>query len=582
MKTIKILMRSLRENKKATVLSVIFVTLEVLCECALPFVMAKLIDNSGIEWRGLLIYGAILIVLATFALVCGLLSGKYSAKAAAGFSANLREDMFVKIQQFSFTNIDKFSSSSLVTRLTTDITNIQNAFSMIVRIAVRVPLMMIFSTVMAFVVSPSLAWIFLVCIPVLGGLIAFVVYKSLPYMMRVFKKYDTVNNSVHENVKAIRVVKTYVREDYENEKFAKAADDVCNDFVKGEKLIAWNTPIMNFFMYACYIIISVLGAYIITRQLHWGTLTTGELSSLISYGISILSALMMLAMIIVIIAMSAASATRISEVLQEESNICSSENAAKEVKNGDIVFENVNFKYSENAENYVLENINLNIKSGETIGILGGTGSSKTSLVNLISRLYDVSSGSVKVAGTDVRDYDTEVLRKQVAVVLQKNVLFSGTIAENLRWGDSSATAEDLQEVCRIAQADEFIQSFPDKYETYLEEGGMNLSGGQKQRLCIARALLRKPKILIFDDSTSAVDTKTDALIRKGLKAYMPQTTKIIIAQRVSSVQDADKIIIMDNGKINGIGTHEELLTTNAIYREIYETQNKIGGNGNE
>lgn len=582
MKTIKILMRSLRENKKTTVLSVVFVMLETLCECILPFIMAKLIDSSGIEWRALLIYGAILIFLATFALVCGILSGKFSAKAAAGFSANLREDMFVKIQNFSFTNIDKFSSSSLVTRLTTDITNIQNAFSMIIRIAVRVPLMMIFSTVMAFVVSPFLAWIFLICIPVLGGIIVFIVYKSLPFMMRVFKKYDAVNNSVHENVKAIRVVKTYVREDYENKKFARAADDVCNDFVKGEKIIAWNTPIMNFFMYACYIVISVLGAFIITKQLHWGTLTTGELSSLISYGISILSALMMLAMIIVIITLSAASATRISEVLQEESNIRSPENSVQEVKNGDIIFENVNFKYSENAENYVLENINLYIKSGETIGILGGTGSSKTSLVNLISRLYDVSSGSVKVAGTDVRDYDTEVLRKQVAVVLQKNVLFSGTVAENLRWGDINATAEDLREVCRIAQADEFIQTFPDKYETYLEEGGMNLSGGQKQRLCIARALLRKPKILIFDDSTSAVDTKTDALIRKGLKDYMPQTTKIIIAQRVSSVQDADKIIIMDNGKINGIGTHEELLTTNDIYREIYETQNKVGGSENE
>ncbi len=383
MKTIKILMRSLRENKKATVLSVVFVMLEALCECILPFVMARLIDNSGIEWSALLIYGAILIALATFVLVCGLLSGKFSAKAAAGFSANLREDMFVKIQNFSFTNIDKFSSSSLVTRLTTDITNIQNAFSMMIRIAVRVPLMMIFSTVMAFVISPSLAWIFLVCIPVLGGIIVFIVYKSLPYMMRVFKKYDAVNNSVHENVKAIRVVKTYVREDYENKKFAKAADDVCNDFVKGEKLIAWNTPIMNFFMYACYIVISVLGAFIITKQLHWGTLTTGELSSLISYGISILSALMMLAMIIVIISMSAASAARISEVLQAESNIRSPENAVKEVKNGDVVFENVNFKYSENAENYVLENINLDIKSGETIGILGGTGSSKLLLSTL-------------------------------------------------------------------------------------------------------------------------------------------------------------------------------------------------------
>lgn len=582
MTTVRYLMRSIRENKRTAILSIIFVALEVVCECILPFVMAELIDNSGIDWSSLLLYGGILILLATAALLSGILSGKCSARAAAGFCANLREDIFIRIQGYSFSNIDKFSASGLVTRMTTDVTNIQNAFSMIIRIAVRVPLMMIFSAVMAFVISPSLAWIFLLCIPVLGGIFVLIIMKSLPYMMRVFKKYDKLNESVHENVKAIRVVKTYVREDYEKKKFAAAADDVCRDFVKGEKIIAWNTPVMNFFMYVCYVVISVLGAYIITGRLHWGTLTTGQLSSLISYGINILSSLMMFCMIIVILSMSAASAKRIEEVLREESDLVSPQGGIRQVKDGSVDFDNVSFKYVKEAENPVLQNIDLHIRSGETVGILGGTGSGKTSLVNLISRLYDATEGTVRVGGMDVKTYDLDSLRQNVSVVLQKNVLFSGTVKENLRWGDPNASDEEMQKACVTAQADEYIRNFPDGYDTYLEEGGVNLSGGQKQRLCIARALLRKPKILILDDSTSAVDTKTDATIRKALKNYMPETTKIIISQRISSIQDADKIIVLEKGKITGAGTHPELLAFHKVYREIYETQNKTGGENHE
>ena len=580
MNTVKYLLRSLRENKKAAVLSMSFVTLEVVCECILPFVLAKLIDSSGVEWKSLLLYGGILAALAGVLLASGILSGKFCARAAAGFCANLREDMFGKVQNYSFSNIDRFSASGLVTRMTTDITNIQNAFSMIIRIAVRVPLMMVFSVVMAFAVSPSLAWIFVACIPVLGGIIVLILLKSFPYMTRVFKKYDRLNASVHENVKGIRVVKTYVREEYENVKFARAADDVCNDFVRGEKIIAWNTPAVNLFMYACYIVISVLGAYVIAGRLPWGSLTTGELSSLISYGINILSALMMLSMIIVIISMSAASAQRIAEVLREESAIITPEKPITEVEDGTIDFENVYFGYSGEG-NYILENIGLQIRSGETLGIIGGTGSGKTSLVNLISRLYDAAAGCVKVGGIDVREYDPASLRRSVAVVLQKNVLFSGTIRENLQWGDAAASEQEMQRACEIAQADGYIRSFPEGYDTYLEEGGVNLSGGQKQRLCIARALLRKPKVLILDDSTSAVDTKTEALIRRGLKNYLPETTKIIIAQRISSIQEADKILVLEKGRIDGVGTHAELMKSNAIYREIYETQNGTGGGGN-
>ncbi len=579
MKTIKLIMNSLRENKKNTYLSIVFVALEVVCECVLPFVMAKLIDSSGVDWRSLLIYGGLLALLATAALACGIISGRCAAKAGAGFAGNLRDDMFVKVQGYSFANIDKFSPSSLVTRMTTDITNIQNAFGMIIRIAVRVPLMMIFSIIMAFVISPSLAWVFLACVPILGGIIVLIISKATPTFSRVFKRYDALNNSVHENVKGIRVVKTYVREDYENKKFEKAADDVTNDFVHAEKIVAWLTPSMNFFMYACYIVISILGAYVITGKLGWGTLTTGDLSSLITYGINILSSLMMFAMILIMITMSVASAKRIAEVMEEESTLTDPDNALTTVADGSVDFDNVTFKYSDKAENAVLNNIDLHIKSGETVGILGGTGSSKTSLVNLISRLYDVTDGSVRVGGANVKEYDLDVLRQNVAVVLQKNVLFSGTIEDNLRWGDENATEEEMKKACEISQADEYIRAFPDGYKTYLEEGGTNLSGGQKQRLCIARALLRKPKILILDDSTSAVDTKTDALIRKGLKETIPETTKIIIAQRISSIQDADKIVVLDNGRIDGIGSHEELLATNAIYKDIYCTQNKTGGN---
>ena len=582
MSTVKYLLRSLRENKRTAALSMIFVTIEVVCECILPFVLAKLIDGSGVDWKNLLIYGGILAALAAALLASGILSGKYCARAAAGFCANLREDMFKRIQSYSFSNIDKFSASGLVTRMTTDVNNIQNAFGMTIRIAVRVPLMMVFSTVMAFAVSPSLAWIFVVCIPLLGGIILLIIYKSFPYMTRVFKKYDKLNASVQENVKGIRVVKTYVREDYEKNKFAQAADDVCNDFVRGEKIIAWNTPAVNLFMYLCYIAISTLGAYVITGQLHWGSLTTGGLSSLISYGINILSALMMLSMVIVMLSMSAASAQRIAEVLREESDILSPENPIREIKDGSVDFENVSFGYSGGAENYVLEGIDLHIRSGETVGIIGGTGSGKTSLVNLVSRLYDASEGSVRVGGRDVREYDYESLRRSVAVVLQRNVLFSGTVRENLLWGDKSASEEEIKKACETAQADGFVTSLPKGYDTFLEEGGVNLSGGQKQRLCIARALLAKPRVLILDDSTSAVDTKTDALIRKGLKDCMPETTKIIIAQRISSVRHADKIIVLENGKISGMGTHGELAESNAIYREICETQNETGGKADE
>ena len=481
--------------------------------------------------------------------------------------------MFYNIQTFSFENIDKFSTPSLVTRMTTDVWNLQMAYMMIVRIAVRCPVMIIFAAVMAFVLGGNLAWIFLAVIPVLVILLMIIMWKALPLFQKVFKKYDNLNESIQENIKGIRVVKSYVREDYEKQKFNRAADDVCKDFTRAERLLAWNSPIMQFCFYGVICAVLYIGAYIIMDSA--GSTTTGEVSQLIVYGMQILASLMMFSMVFAMIVMSLESARRICEILNEKSTLDNPENPIYEVSDGSIEFENVSFKYASNAEKNVLEGINLHIASGETIGIIGGTGSSKTSLVNLISRLYDVSEGSVKVGGHDVREYDLETLRNQVAVVLQKNVLFSGTIKENLRWGNKEATDEQLVEACKLAQADDFIQSFPEKYDTYIEQGGTNVSGGQKQRLCIARALLKNPKVIILDDSTSAVDTHTDALIRKAFREYIPTTTKIIIAQRISSVQDADRIIVLEGGKINGIGTHEELLKSNKIYAEVYYSQVK-------
>ncbi len=572
----------MRGNKKNTILAIVLVAFEVVCECIMPLAIAEMIDSSGVDWGNLLGYGAILIVLATASLLCGIFSGKFSAKAAAGFAKNLREDMFKNIQDYSFSNIDKFSSSSLITRMTTDVNNIQNAFSIIIRIAIRVPLMIIFSLVASFIISPSLAWIFAIAIPILAGLLILIISKATPTFNKVFRKYDTLNSSVQENIDGIRVVKTYVREDYEKKKFSKAADDVCKDFTRGEKIVAWNTPLVNFFMYAASAIISVLGAYIIIGVLDWGSLTTGGLSSLISYGINILSALSMLGMVIVMISMSMASADRVVEVLEESSDIVNPENAVLAVKDGSIDFNDVSFRYKKEGEENVLENVSLHLKNGESLGIIGTTGSGKTTLISLISRLYDVNDGSVEVGGLDVRKYDLVTLRNEVTTVLQKNVLFSGTIIDNMRWGNKDATIEEIKKACEIAQADEFVCSFKDGYNTFLEEGGTNLSGGQKQRLCIARAILRKPKILILDDSTSAVDTKTDALIMKGIKESLPTTTKIVIAQRVSSLTNMDHILVLDNGKINGYGTEAELLQSNSIYKEISQAQRKNGGNENE
>lgn len=588
---IKKLSKCVREYKSAAILSPIFVALEVVFECLIPFIISMLVNaidvkaGESVSLNGILIYGAILVGLSLLSLLCGVLSGVFCAKASAGFAKNLRKDLYYKVQEFSFENIDKFSTPSLVTRMTTDITNVQMAFMMIIRIAVRAPLMMIFSLVMAFVMSSTLAWIFVAVIPPLTLILILIMYKVMPLFKRVFKKYDNLNESVQENVKGIRVVKSYVREDYEKQKFDKASDDLCKDFTRAERILAWNNPVMQFFFYAVLSTVLFLGSYLILRAGNVevlrisenGGLRVGEVSQLIVYGMQILMSLMMFSFVFVMIAMSVESARRICEILDEKSTLHNPENPVYEVKDGSIDFNKVDFKYSATAERNVLEDVDLHIKSGETIGIIGGTGSSKTSLVNLISRLYDVDDGSVKVGGRDVREYDLTSLRNQVAVVLQKNVLFSGTIKENLRWGNENATDEELIEACRLAQADEFIQSFPDQYDTYIEQGGTNVSGGQKQRLCIARALLKKPKILILDDSTSAVDTKTDALIRKAFKEYIPETTKIIIAQRASSVEDADRILVMEGGRIDGIGTHEELLKNNAIYAEVYNSQNKGG-----
>ncbi len=576
---LKTLSKCIREYKTASILSPIFVTIEVVLECLIPFVIAQLINvidqtsPAAIDMGKVWMYGGILIAMAVVSLATGALAGAACARASAGFAKNVRKDMFYNIQTFSFENIDKFSTPSLVTRMTTDVWNLQMAYMMIVRIAVRCPVMIIFAAVMAFVLGGNLAWIFLAVIPVLVILLMIIMWKALPLFQKVFKKYDNLNESIQENIKGIRVVKSYVREDYEKQKFNRAADDVCKDFTRAERLLAWNSPIMQFCFYGVICAVLYIGAYIIMDSA--GSTTTGEVSQLIVYGMQILASLMMFSMVFAMIVMSLESARRICEILNEKSTLDNPENPIYEVSDGSIDFDNVSFKYASNAEKNVLEGINLHIASGETIGIIGGTGSSKTSLVNLISRLYDVSEGSVKVGGHDVREYDLETLRNQVAVVLQKNVLFSGTIKENLRWGNKEATDEQLVEACKLAQADDFIQSFPEKYDTYIEQGGTNVSGGQKQRLCIARALLKNPKVIILDDSTSAVDTHTDALIRKAFREYIPTTTKIIIAQRISSVQDADRIIVLESGKINGIGTHEELLKSNKIYAEVYYSQVK-------
>ncbi len=606
---VKKLGASVREYKKPSFMAPAFVMLETVIECLIPWIMTlllgvleiaskkatnpdaflvKLLDflTGGAENPSYLLlileFGAALMVLATISLLCGIKAGKYTAIASSGFAKNLRKDMFYKIQDFSFSNIDKFSTSSLVTRLTTDVTNVEMAYMMIIRTAVRAPFMIIFAMIMSFTINAKMALIFLCVAPLLAGGLIFIMVKAIPFFNKIFKKYDNLNESVEENIRGIRVVKSYVREDFEKEKFHKASDDVRKNFTKAEKLIALNSPLMNFCTYAGIVLIFVIGSAIIIRSentlLQWT-----ELQSFMTYSFQILMSLMMLSMIMVMIIMSIASAKRISEVLNEQSTIISPDNPLTEVKDGSVSFENVAFKYNKDADRYSVENININIESGETVGIIGATGSGKTTMVSLIPRLYDATEGVVKVAGNDVRKYDVEALRNSVAMVLQKNVLFSGTIKENLKWGDKNATNEEIVDAARLAQAHEFILARPQGYDTVIEQGGSNVSGGQKQRLCIARALLKKPKILILDDSTSAVDTHTDALIRDGLKKYIPETTKIIIAQRIASVQDADKIIIMENGTVTAVGNHEELLKNNSIYQELYYSQNKIdsdkGGN---
>ena len=572
---VKKLSKYIKEYKKDSILTPIFVIFEVVMEVVIPYLMAKIIDvgiqNSDLNY--IFKIGVILVFSAILSLTFGMLSGRYAAKASAGFAKNLRKGMFYNIQKYSFTNIDKFSTSSLVTRLTTDVTNVQQAFQMIIRILVRAPIMLIFALVMAFSISSKLAWIFVVAIPILTAILLFIATKAHPYFEKVFHKYDELNRVVGENLNAIRVVKAYNREEHEQEKFGKVNGEVYKLFKTAEKIVAFNSPVMQFTIYTCILLLSWLGAKLIVG----GTMQTGQLSSLITYAWQILSSLMMISFVFVMVIIAQSSAERIIEVLEEDSTIKNKENPIKEVKDGSIKFENVDFQYDDasDEDELPLKNINIDIKSGETIGIIGGTGSSKSTIVNLIPRLYDVKKGSIKVGGIDVRDYDIETLRNEVAVVLQKNVLFSGTIKENLKWGNKNATDEEIVRVCKLAQADPFIQEFPDKYDTVLDQGGTNVSGGQKQRICIARALLKKPKILILDDSTSAVDTKTDALIRKAFREEIPNTTKIIIAQRITSVEDADRIIVLEDGEINGIGTSEELLKTNAIYQEVYESQKK-------
>ena len=572
---IKRLLKSVREFKKDALLTPFFVVLEVVMEVVIPAVMALLIDrgidaqNMGEIWK----YGVILVACAALALIFGAAAGTHAARASTGFARNLRHDMYYAVQDYSFSNIDKFSTGSIVTRLTTDVTNVQNSFQMCTRIAVRCPVMLIFALVMAFQINSELALVFLGVLPILAIGLGLLMKFVGPVFERVFKTYDRMNTVVQENVRGIRVVKAYVREAHETEKFKGVSGLLYKQFSKAQKTMAGVAPLMQFCMYACMLLISWFGARLIVG----GSMTTGELTSLFSYAMQILMSLMMVAMVFVMITMSKASAERIVEILEEQPDLHNPEKPVTEVKNGDIRFENVNFSYKGDEHKLALRDVNLDIKAGQTIGVLGGTGSAKSTLVQLIPRLYDVTTGSVKVGGVDVRDYDIEALREQVAMVLQKNVLFSGTIKDNLRWGNENASDEELERVCKLAQADEFIQQMPNKYDTYIEQGGTNVSGGQKQRLCIARALLKKPKVLILDDSTSAVDTKTDALIRKAFAEEIPNTTKLIIAQRVSSVQDADQIVILDGGAIQAVGTHEELLAGNPIYQEIYNQQTRKG-----
>lgn len=575
---LKELAKSIREYKKVSIETPILMVFEVILECIIPFIIAKLVNQikAGCTIQVILMYGGILFVMAVLSLTFGALGGSTSATASCGLARNLRKDMYYNIQNFSFENIDRFSTSSLVTRLTTDVTNVQTAYMMIIRAAIRCPLMLIFAFVMALVMGGKMAFIFLIVAPFLAFGLIMVIRKTMPFFKRIFKKYDALNDSVQENIKGMRVVKSYVREDYEKEKFGHAAQDVCNDFTKAEKILALNNPMMQLSLNIVMIFVLSFGSYTIisSRGL---ALDVGQFSALLTYSFMILNSLMMFSMVFVTITMAGESAVRIVEVLREKSLLASPENAVHTVDDGSIDFTNVSFKYSKKAKRMALSDINLHIKSGDTIGIIGGTGSAKSSLIQLIPRLYDATEGVVKVGGRDVRQYDIETLRDAVAVVLQKNVLFSGTIKENLRWGNKDASDAEIMEACRLAQADEFISQFPAGYDTYIEQGGSNVSGGQKQRLCIARALLKKPKVLILDDSTSAVDTRTDALIRKAMREFIPETTKIIIAQRTSSVEDADSILIMEGGTISAAGTHEELLAGNEIYKEIYTSQNKAG-----
>ena len=608
-KNIKLILKSIRQYKVFALITPLFMIVEAALECALPFVMSMFVDtiekvttiddfmtpflyenpNFGMHTY-VSLFGLIiaLVSMALVSLTCGIMGGVFGSKASVGLAANLRSDLYKKLESFSFSNIDKFSASSLVTRMTTDVANVQMAFMMLIRIVIRAPLMMIFSAIMAFIAGGQMAWIFIALIPAIGFCLFLIIRFAMGIFKRVFKRYDKLNESVQENVSGMRVVKSFVREEFEKLKFNTASDNMTGDFVHAEKIVALNNPVMNTAIHLSNVLIIGIGATLIAKtatydnikeQINFnGGLTIGQMSSLLTYGIQILMSLMMISMIMVMMVLSLEGIRRIGEVLQEEPTIKNCENPVFEVPNGDVAFDNVNFKYKEAAEKNTLEDININIKSGQFIGVLGSTGSGKTSLVNLISRLYDISSGSLTVGGHDVKEYDLKTLRDNVAVVLQKNFLFSGTIAENLRWGNLHATDEQLKQACQIAQAEEFIEQFPDKYNTRIEQGGSNVSGGQKQRLCIARALLKNPKILILDDSTSAVDTKTDRLIRKGLRNDLPDTTKIVIAQRISSIEDADQIIIMEDGKINAVGKHDDLLKNNHIYQEIYYTQNRVGG----